>query len=627
MNANTKAVHLSTGTATVTPSHPVDVDTPGSWDFVYSAGVEGVQARGGIRLYVPPGWSVPKLDDPGAVGYTSVSVDSQNAVSYRVYLYSGRWIAVELEVGSLAEGDRIIVHYGDPLKGSSGALSPRVPTDASEFTLLVDTTGYFNYTKLPESPTIDVRPGPPYRFHVYVPSLYTPGQKTAVFVQAVDRRSNPVAYQGTIEVDGGDSAGAIKTACETTELRSTMVDVELAGECPSPVSIRVSDKERYIEGLSNPSIPAERTGSHLYWGEIHGHSSESDGCKSPEFYYQYARDVSHLDFCALTDHDSVGSNSNVEEHSKMMTDETWERIKRITNEFNSPGQFATLLAFEYTQTEVEVVGHRNVYFRGSDAPLLRCWDSRYNTPTKLFCALEDYGQPAIVIPHHSLNFMSPEHHPHFQRLFEIYSVWGTSETRGDDCAFSHPTKYHRGGVSFREMLARGYRVGVVAGGDNHDSVPGIRQATDLWRKGRMAQHPGLVALYAPDLTRESIFDALWNRRCYGTTGERIILDFRIDAQPMGSEITVTGAREARTIEITCVGTTEILAVDVFRNGEHYRSFKPAGSSFAETITDEDPILGDCSYYVRLVQEDGHRAWSSPIWVDINDNSHNERGTR
>ena len=47
---------------------------------------------------------------------------------------------------------------------------------------------------------------------------------------------------------------------------------------------------------------------------------------------------------------------------------------------------------------------------------------------------------------------------------------------------------------------------------------------------------GLVAVYAPELTREAIWDALWHRRCYATTGKRIILEFSVDGEPMGSLI-------------------------------------------------------------------------------------------
>src|SRR3989339_2261472 len=42
---------------------------------------------------------------------------------------------------------------------------------------------------------------------------------------------------------------------------------------------------------------------HIYWGDVHGHSSLSDGKGSPDDYFTHARDVARLDFAILTDHD------------------------------------------------------------------------------------------------------------------------------------------------------------------------------------------------------------------------------------------------------------------------------------------------------------------------------------
>jgi len=45
---------------------------------------------------------------------------------------------------------------------------------------------------------------------------------------------------------------------------------------------------------------------------------------------------------------------------------------------------------------------------------------------------------------------------------------------------------------------------------------------------------GLTCVLAPALTRDAVFDALRERRCYGTTGPRIDLSFQIDRRPMAA---------------------------------------------------------------------------------------------
>jgi len=126
----------------------------------------------------------------------------------------------------------------------------------------------------------------------------------------------------------------------------------------------------------------------------------------------------------------------------------------------------------------------------------------------------------------------------------------------------------------------------------------------------------LMAVYASDLTRESIFNGMKSRHTYGTTGERILLEFSIDGNQMGSEYVESGQPE---IVVTVGGTDVLDKVEVMKYsnssgwecaysdspGQNVRSFNYTDTGFAE----------DSLYYVRVTQRDGEMAWSSPIWAD------------
>jgi len=73
---------------------------------------------------------------------------------------------------------------------------------------------------------------------------------------------------------------------------------------------------------------------------------------------------------------------------------------------------------------------------------------------------------------------------------------------------------------------------------------------------------GLTCVLSESLTRASIFDNLKNRRCYGTTGARILLDFHANDYPMGSVLQlqteplelsahVTGAGPVESLQLFC----------------------------------------------------------------------------
>src|SRR5207247_4164981 len=76
----------------------------------------------------------------------------------------------------------------------------------------------------------------------------------------------------------------------------------------------------------------------------------------------------------------------------------------------------------------------------------------------------------------------------------------------------------------------GYIIGVMCNSDGHKGRPGAEGPG----AGQFGIANGLTCVLAEAKTREAIFRALKNRRCYGTTGARIDLSFEIDGQPMGS---------------------------------------------------------------------------------------------
>ena len=71
----------------------------------------------------------------------------------------------------------------------------------------------------------------------------------------------------------------------------------------------------------------------------------------------------------------------------------------------------------------------------------------------------------------------------------------------------------------------------------------------------------MTCFYAQELTREGLWEALKARRCYGTTGQRIVLSVTADGHPMGSAFEADAPPE---IVVHAIGTAAIERVDVFR---------------------------------------------------------------
>ena len=76
-------------------------------------------------------------------------------------------------------------------------------------------------------------------------------------------------------------------------------------------------------------------------------------------------------------------------------------------------------------------------------------------------------------------------------------------------------------------------------------------------------------MYAPELTRKSIWQAIQNRRCYALTGDRIELDVRLNDARMGEEIMAGGEREIR---VTARGRDVLDKIEVIKNNKPLKRY-------------------------------------------------------
>src|SRR5690606_14505380 len=104
--------------------------------------------------------------------------------------------------------------------------------------------------------------------------------------------------------------------------------------------------------------------------------------------------------------------------------------------------------------------------------------------------------------------------------------------------------------------------------DGHKGRPGAEGPG----AGQFGIGGGLTCVLAEALTRSAVFSALHERRCYGTTGPRIDLDFSVDGQPMGSEITARGPVQVRA---SVRGTAPVESLLLYRGREVIHVEQPA----------------------------------------------------
>lgn len=335
----------------------------------------------------------------------------------------------------------------------------------------------------------------------------------------------------------------------------------------------------------------------LLWGDIHGQSNMSDGLGEIDQYYHSAKSRANLDFTSLTDHDCFPD---------VITPSEWDLIKFYANANNIENDMTTFVSIEWTPNEYRYdFGHKNIYYRENDGEAIRSTEENGYTPDRVFDSLKN--KKALAIPHHpsadwgmvsaatDWSFSNPEH----QRLVEIFSRHADFEYDPESISKYTKNISRMKNCSAVDALKRGYRLGFTAGSDSHQMEHGVEG--------------GIVAVYSKKHTRESIFDTLYDRRTFATTGARILMEFSINDFPMGSEIK---AKENDTLKLKMrvLGTDTIKELRIMKNGEIYKTFNP-DSNEIEMELEETLTSNTDWYYIAVKQKDDHQGWASPIWID------------
>lgn len=486
--------------------------------------------------------------------------------------------------------------------------------------------------------------------NMVIPSILQEGEEFSLRISVTgpdalpcENFTNRLVFEDCRGVEGLPSSYAMEKgqwAAELTGLRATGPEVALVrarveGSAHGPA-------DPVIE--SNPAWVLEDPPYRLFWGDLHVHTKFSNcgawRSKSPEWCYAYAREVSFLDFAAIADHLRGIASDPVR----------WPETQRLARDFHEPGRFVTVLGFESSHKK-NYGGDNNAYYLHDDAPYF--WldrdDMRGISPEvhlkELWEFLDQQESPYITIPHHTgragknRTFEEDYYDPEREPLFEMFSSWGSSESRWNCFPMSGGNNDEP--AYFVDALQAGCRFGVIGSSDDHATLPGgVNNHRGLpFGPSRLYgnSHKGLAAIRARELTRGALFEAMRTRDTYATTLARSLLEVRIGDAQMGQEVPVGAGDPLRKLrEVTVRFTPDRMGAvnaTLVRNGidlcsESLRG-PDLGASVSElTFQDGDDLEAAAirgakfqptpfvAYYVRILGSDGSCQWSSPIWLDV-----------
>jgi len=537
------------GTAFIRPDGEFEVASTGTWKILYTVGKYGIDDGGSILIArrAMSDALMPQCNDPSAPGYVTAITDGDAAI--KVFYDNRYWIrpirgsiVVKVFDGSLKSGDTITVTIGDRSSGSPGWRLQTFPETNHSFKVLVDAFGTREYYHIANQPSITLIPGQPESIEAVIPTTARPDQNVLIRIRVLDSWGNPLdAFDGDISITVPDNSVCDK---KVISLRENMAN---------PCSIRftvtgiftVECSAGAISGRSNPIIVSHEE-INIYWGDMHGQTEETVGTGSIEEYLRFARDKAFIDVTGWQGNDF------------QVTDETWDEVCAQTKKFNVPGKFVTFLGYEWSGL-TPAGGDHNIMYLNDDQPIHRSshWQIHDGSSdvTDRYPISELWNEfrgrdDVMAIAHVGGRYANFDYwDENLSGLVEIHSHHGTFEWFAEDA------------------IRRGHIVGLVGQSDDHTGRPGLSAPLEPLARdfATFDVCGGYTGIFADNLTRESVWDALKKRHCYATTGTRIFLNVEANEKHMMGDV-VFGV-DTVDLSVEIAGTAPLLDVEIKRDTE------------------------------------------------------------
>ncbi len=518
---------------------PVEAGAFTTIKYIYTA-EHPIDRAGYIKLAFRAAgdFGIPQFNRPGDDNYCSVYSSGKCRIIPRWDAKGNispwyKALYLQIEDYCLDSGEKITVIFGDTSKGSRGWQLQTFVEETFEFKTFVDLFAVYDFAEMPFSPSMPIIHGEPVRAVCLTPSQVKINEEFAFYLKVEDAWGNPASQMDKIIHPGFPEPG-----------------IE---------HIEISDREFNLETYSQPiSVVEELPELKYYWADFHGETEETTGTNDIEDYFYFGCYWSRLN---ILGHQGCDFQIN---------DTFWQRIKETSNAYNAPEKFVSFPGYEWCGSTF-LGGSRNIFFLDSDGEIHRSSRAQIedhassfrDAPTAelLFEALKKQPTPSFSFIHAGGRCPNLDiHDPEIEIALEIHSIQGTFEWLLD------------------EVLKRGKRFGICANSGDLTCRPGS--------PGPTATGPGatggLTCVLAPALNRDDVYQAIKKRHTYATTGNRCLLDVKLNIDEhttfMMGDLVRFASGKVPTLVVKLAGSAPIERVEVYNGSKLIytkRSYKPA----------------------------------------------------
>lgn len=373
----------------------------------------------------------------------------------------------------------------------------------------------------------------------------------------------------------------------------------------------------------------------VFFGNLHSHTSYSDGSGTPQEAYTYARDTAKIDFLALTEHnhaealgnDGIGIATNPALYKGSSSNSLIQTARTMTQD----GRFVALYGQEFST--ISSGNHVNIFDIGE---VINVEKGKFNLLLNFLQTNKDSsGQPAIMMFNHpdsSIDLGSKEYG--FDDFNSNVNSWisnmgkhaaliqiinGPGQQGGTNLRSAEPKE-----TIYRKFLSLGFRVAPTADQDNH---------TKNWGNATEAR----TAVVTNALTKTNILEGMRQRHVYATEDKNLSVIIKVNNHLCGDIIAPLPPVGELAITYKIEDKDEPNAqyeIEVWR-GKIGGQFAQLVSSVERTGNGNGNIedvafSGESQYFFfRVVQRnengDFNRAWTAPVWFENQTNNLNLNG--
>nr|WP_302599165.1 stalk domain-containing protein [uncultured Cellulosilyticum sp.] len=355
----------------------------------------------------------------------------------------------------------------------------------------------------------------------------------------------------------------------------------------------------------------------LYFGQLHSHTTYSDGSGTLEAALDYIKNLpesANVDFVAFTDHSNYFDEktaANPEEALYDMSKATansqaiWNKFKNTVNEFNAEN------------TDVIALGGFEMTWSGGPGHI-----NTFNTPgivSRNNATLNNKTNDAGLKAYYNL-LSQPEGEDSLSQLnhpgktfgtFADFAYWNaTIDTRvkmvevGNGEGAIGSGGYYPSYEQYTIALDKGWHVAPTNNQDNHKGKWGnANDARDV--------------ILTDDFTEQGLYNAIRERRMYATEDKNLEIYYTLNGEQLGSII----SEKPETVEIN-VEVNDPDSMDKISKVEVIVNSGKVAYTWDNAAELESGVLSckmDASdavsyYYIRVTQEDGDLAVTAPVWV-------------